>query len=299
MKIAGAPISWGVCEVPNWGLQLAADRVLAEMHALGLEATETGPDGFLPPDAAERRAVLARHGLRLVAGFVPIVLHRADQRDAALASAEQAAAALATAGAEVLVAAAATGDDGYDESPVLDDDEWGELFTRLDEVGETADRHGLALALHPHLGTVVEGPDAVDRVLSESKVELCIDTGHLFVGGSDPVAVTEQAAAESRVRHVHLKDVDARLAEVVREGRLPYRDAVRQGLYRPLGEGDVPIAGVVRALEATGYRHWYVIEQDRVLDGDGSADEAPPAADVRISLDYLDQFNHQEGKRNP
>jgi inosose dehydratase len=39
-KIAGAPISWGVCEVPGWGYQLGPDRVLAEMRQVGLLATE-------------------------------------------------------------------------------------------------------------------------------------------------------------------------------------------------------------------------------------------------------------------
>jgi hypothetical protein len=27
-RIAAAPISWGVCEVPGWGHQMAAERVL-------------------------------------------------------------------------------------------------------------------------------------------------------------------------------------------------------------------------------------------------------------------------------
>ena len=49
-RIAGAPISWGVCEVPNWGYQLAPSRVLDEMRDVGLAATELGPEGFLPAD---------------------------------------------------------------------------------------------------------------------------------------------------------------------------------------------------------------------------------------------------------
>ena len=45
-RIAGAPISWGVCEVPGWGYQLGPDKVLTEMREVGLLATELGPDGF-------------------------------------------------------------------------------------------------------------------------------------------------------------------------------------------------------------------------------------------------------------
>ena len=41
-RLAGAPISWGVCEVPGWGIELSPDRVLGEMRQLGLTATELG-----------------------------------------------------------------------------------------------------------------------------------------------------------------------------------------------------------------------------------------------------------------
>src|SRR3954464_9933085 len=74
-RLAGAPISWGVCEVPGWGRQLAPERVLAEMAELGLRATELGPTGYLPHDPGAVRDLLGRHDLTLVGGFVPLVLH--------------------------------------------------------------------------------------------------------------------------------------------------------------------------------------------------------------------------------
>ena len=74
-KIAGAPISWGVCEVPGWGYQLTADRVLREMREVGLMATELGPEGFLPSEPAAMARVLSEHGLQAVGGFTPLLLH--------------------------------------------------------------------------------------------------------------------------------------------------------------------------------------------------------------------------------
>src|SRR3954466_5549492 len=74
-RLAAGPISWGVCEVPGWGLQLSPDRVFSEMAGLGITATELGPLGWLPTDVREARAVLDRYGLRLVGGFVPVVVH--------------------------------------------------------------------------------------------------------------------------------------------------------------------------------------------------------------------------------
>lgn len=41
-RIAAAPISWGVCEVPGWGVQLSCERVLGDAQRLGLTATEAG-----------------------------------------------------------------------------------------------------------------------------------------------------------------------------------------------------------------------------------------------------------------
>jgi inosose dehydratase len=135
--------------------------------------------------------------------------------------------------------------------------------------------------LHPHAGTVVERYAEVVRVLDGCGVPLTLDTGHLVVGGTDPAELARQAA--DRVAHAHLKDVDAGLAARVRAGELGYAAAVRAGMYRPLGRGDVDIAGIVAALEGAGYQGWYVLEQDTVLAG--PADD--PVVDVRASLAFL------------
>jgi inosose dehydratase len=79
-RVAAAPISWGICEAPGWGLQMAPERVLGEMRDLGIRATELGALGWLPTDATALRSMLSDHGLDLVGGFVPLVLHRADRR---------------------------------------------------------------------------------------------------------------------------------------------------------------------------------------------------------------------------
>src|SRR5436309_6340719 len=105
-KIAGAPISWGVCEVPGWGYQLEPDRVLSEMAGLGLPATELGPDGYLPTDPSRLEAALADHGLGLVAGFVPAVLHEPAELEEELERVAAQADLLGAAGADVIVLAA-------------------------------------------------------------------------------------------------------------------------------------------------------------------------------------------------
>jgi inosose dehydratase len=283
-RVAGAPITWGVCEIPGWGFQLDPDRVLREMGAIGLRATELGPDDFLPHEPQQLVALLGSHGLRAAAGFVPIVLHRRERVDEQLDYARRAATRLARCEADVMVVAAATGGNGYEAPGELDDPEWQTLTESLDRVTEVGAEKDLSVALHPHHGTVIAGPASVYRLLESSPVSLCIDTGHLSIGGADPLEVV--TAASGRVAHVHLKDVDRGLADGVRTGRLPYREAARRGLYRPLGRGGVDIAAIVAELESTFYRGWYVLEQDAVLEespapGDG------PVEDAERSLNWL------------
>jgi inosose dehydratase len=282
-RIAGAPISWGVCEVPGWGRQLEAARVLGEMRALGLVATEFGPVGFLEEEPAAKAAQLASYGMTAVGGFLPVLVHDPDHDplpevdtfiDGCLAS-----------GAGVVVLAAFTGVDGYDARPVLDDEGWTVMLANLDRITDRASARGVIACVHPHVGTMVETGEETERVLAGSRVGLCVDTGHLLVGGADPVALT--ARHPDRVVHVHLKDVDGALAGKVIDGSLTFGEAVRDGMFRPLGDGDVDIAAMVRVLEAAGYLGWYVLEQDVMLDvAPGEGDEGP-VADVRKSLDYL------------
>ena len=63
-------------------------------------------------------------------------------------------------------------------------------------------------------------------------ISLCLDTGHLLIGGTDPAELTRQAP--DRIAHVHFKDVDASKAKHVQDGRWTYTEGV---------SGHVPAAG--------------------------------------------------------
>ena len=280
-KIGGAPISWGVCEVPGWGYQLGPDRVLAEMRQVGLTATELGPDGFLPTQPDAMTQVLNHHGLRAVGGFTPLLLHVAAHDP--VSEVERLLQGYDATGADVLVLSAVTGADGYDTRPELDDDGWRALLGNLDRLAGLAASRGVRAVLHPHVGTMVENGAEVQRVLEGSSVDLCLDTGHLLIGGTDPAELARQAP--ERVAHVHFKDVDARLARQVQDGQLTYTEGVRDGMYRPLGAGDVDVPAIVGSLHGRGYDGWYVLEQDTILTEEPAGQG--PVADVWASAEHL------------
>jgi inosose dehydratase len=280
-NVAGAPISWGVCEVPGWGAQLDPDRVFAEMASLGLRATELGPIGYLPFEPAAIRERLGRHGLRLVGGFVPLVLHESELQTA---EAERIAAVLAEAGAQMFVAAAVA--DPQWSAPVpLAPEDFKRLARHLAEIERRVEQHGLTLALHPHAGTQVETAEDVERMLAVSASPWCLDTGHLMIGGADPAEFVR--AHGDRIVHAHLKDVDAGIATRLRAGELTLVQATQAGLFRPLGQGDAGIGEVVDLLRTAGYERWLVLEQDTAITGEEPPVGRGPVIDVRTSIDYL------------
>jgi inosose dehydratase len=282
-RVATAPISWGVCEVPGWGLTLPPERVLAEMAQLGFEATELGALGYLPLEPEALRARLQRHGLRLVSGFVPLVLH--EQKLAPTrAQTERIASLLANTKTEVFVAAVVM-DADWAPPAALDEAAWARLIDHLAEISELAAAHGLELALHPHAGTLIEQEAEIERLLETSHVPVCLDTGHLVIAGVEPPDFVRHHG--ERIVHVHLKDIDSGLAERLRSGELSLVEAVQAGLFRPLGQGDAGIAEVVELLDRKGYERWLVLEQDTAITGEEPPVGSGPILDVQASVEYL------------
>ena len=283
-RLAGAPISWGVCEVPGWGVMLPAERVLSEMRSLGLSATELGAPGFLPRDPEALRELLDRHSLSCVGGFVPVVLHDRDARARTMTEARDASAFIGAAGGSMFVSAIVV-DAGWSPRFELSAAQWDHLIGMLGDIDEVCASRGLTHALHPHVGTLVETASDVSRVLDRSDVRWTLDTGHLHIGGYDPVRFAVDAG--ERIVHVHLKDVRNPVADELRAGRRTLQQATRDGLFTSLGSGDAPVRATVEALESAGYRGWYVLEQDTDLGASAPEPGLGPIESARESVHYL------------
>ncbi len=284
-RIAGAPITWGVDGSPGWGHLMDRDRVMSEMVQTGLSATELGPDGYLPTDPDELTDYVASYGLVVVGGFVPALLYRPDRVERELQYVGRASRQLAAAGSNVLVLGPSSHYDGYDRQVAMDDIEWRIFLENLRRLDDIVGGQGLVTALHPHWGMAIENGAHVERLMESSDVGLCLDTGHLYLGGTDPADIARMVP--DRIHHVHLKDVDGAWAERVRSGEAAFRQSVIDGMFVPLGHGAVDIAGVITTLEGAGYRGWYVLEQDTALD-DEPGPGTGPKADAEISVKYLE-----------
>lgn len=144
--------------------------------------------------------------------------------------------------------------------------DWKQAPKTLAELNELASQFGLTVAVHPHVGTHFETGDEVSRlvdVISGTPIKLCLDTGHLLIGGSDPIALLDAQGAN--IVHVHAKDVSGPMLEEVKAGRQTYMEAVGNGLYCDLGTGLVDWKGLAAGLAKAQYSGWVVAEQDQVL----------------------------------
>ena len=268
-RVATAPISWGVCEVPGWGYQLPADRVLAEMRSAGFTHTELGSWGYLPTEPANLRTTLDGYGLNLLGGFVPLVLHDPSRAESTRAAARRWARLISGGGGQFFVTCAVSREDRWRQGP-LSDAEWAVLCSSLTEVDGIAAEHGLQQVYHSHFGSLVETDAELIRILEGSEVSLVLDTAHITIGGTDVAELLDHYAP--RVGLVHLKDLEPSLAARLKAGELSLMQAVQCGLFPPLGRGGVAIAEIVARLEESGRDLWYVLEQDAAIaEGDLSA----------------------------
>jgi inosose dehydratase len=296
IRIGTAPISWGACEIPEWGDQLPYAQVLDEMAECGYEGTELGPWSYLPTDPAALRRELDARKLALVAAFCPVTLHDRDRRPASLRTARETIDLLAAAGATVLVLAdagderraAIAGRVPADGSSGFSHGEWRRFSDGVNDIARRARERGLITAFHPHAATYVERPEEIARLMRDtdpSLVGLCLDTGHVAYGGGDPAEIARAHAR--RVRHVHLKDMrrDVRADALARH--LDFRQAVGMDVFAPLGEGSLDLRGTLNALRAAGYAGWLIVEQDVRL---GVSQRAAPRRDARHSRRYLKEL---------
>lgn len=283
-RLATAPISWGICEVPGWGHQLPVERVLGEMAELGFPATELGSEGYLPSDPEELLLLLKEHDLTLLAGFVPLILHEPNMVDETLRRAEATAALLAACGAEYFNTSPVT---TWDWAPrkELSQAQWDHTMKMFGRIEKITEAHGLKQVLHSHVGTIVETKEEILRVLNGCEVSFVLDTAHFAVGGYDPVDFAAEFA--NRVGLVHIKDTKMSVSDRLNAGDLTLMEAVQADIFPPVGDGDLDIDTVIQSLEEAGFDGWYVLEQDVAITGAEPGIGSGPIEGVRKSVEYL------------
>jgi len=285
IKLAISPVTWGVdfADSPNnppW------QQVIDDIVESGLPAMELGPVGYLPEDPEFIRSLIADNNLLSAGSFIFDEFHDPDARERLIGIAERVCRLIEASGGTLLslidkpdaVRVATAGRPGA--APRLDDASWAAMLDQFNAIAAVAREFGVHPVVHPHVGGYVEFEDEIERLVAETELDLCLDTGHLAYARMDPALMIRRHA--DRLAHVHFKDIRADILDRVDSEALTFWQAIAEGIFCPVGEGVVDIADVLAALDDAGYDGFATIEQDRVP-GTGT-----PLDDVRKSVAVIE-----------
>ncbi|HSS95044.1 MAG TPA: TIM barrel protein [Candidatus Dormibacteraeota bacterium] len=295
--IANAPVSYGAFELtvgidPNVP---DAAFVLDEVAGAGYAGVDLGPVGYFG-QGDELASALASRGLVLCGGFFELpfsdpqamlaampglsallnVFDSAPTADAGLKPKPT----LADAGSELRRARPCQA--ARDHGLGFDADGWKRFADGVEMAAAECRKRGYEPTLHHETGTHIEAEWEIAKALELTSIGLCLDTGHLLLGQGDPMRAL--GAWGPRINHVHLKDArQAIVDDIVREAA-PVAEIWRRQAFCRLGEGDLDVDGVLKALKSS-YSGWIVVEQDVLPDPAGSTGQ--PAGDQRANREFL------------
>jgi inosose dehydratase len=262
------PIAWSNDDDQTLGGQIPLETCLSETAQIGFDGIENGHK--FPRDPVALKAVLAPHGLQFVSAWTSLDLLELtveEQKKKIQPDIDR----LAAMGCSVAIACETSNTiHGNPQAalagrPILPADQWEPWGARVEAIAEWTASQGLPLVYHPHMGTIVQTPDEVDRLMAVTgpATRLLFDTGHCFFGGGDPAAVL--ARHVHRLGHLHAKNVRPAIAAQVWAEGLSFLDAVKRGVFTVPGdpEGGVDFTAVLRVAANAGYQGWLVIEAEQ------------------------------------
>ncbi|WP_457583683.1 sugar phosphate isomerase/epimerase family protein [Ensifer canadensis] len=299
ITITTAPCCWGVDDVNNPNLP-AWSRVFDEAAAAGYGGLELGPYGYVPLDERLVAAALSERNLFIVAGTIFDDLVSPGNRDNLMRQTDEICGVITrppqpprVAGQRFATPYLTVMDWGHDErdyaaghfdrAPRLSDEAWAGMVANIKAIAERARGYGVRAVIHPHAGGYLEFADEIERIardVTQEAAGFCLDTGHIYYAGMDPVDTLRRYA--DRLDYVHFKDIDQAVFDRVMGEKIRFFEACAQGVMCPIGRGVIDYPAVKRALDDIGYHGFITVEQER-----DPRSVAGSLADVRESRDYL------------
>lgn len=263
MLIANAPCSWGIT-YPT-GNSYSWQQYLDQVAAAGYRGTELGPFGFLPNDPALLKEELAKRNLIMIGATHVHTFGDAGSSSVLMQTLRELSTLLLSLGSKHLVIMDESNWYPKGQEGVLNELGWNGLTQMVRDAQSFVEgEYGLKLSFHPHIGTAVEREGQIDRLLAETEIDLCFDTGHHAFWDQDPLAYMQRVFP--RIAYMHLKNVDGAVRQRVLDGQLSVADSYGAGVMCPLPDGVVDIQAVMRLLTDRGFSGPIVVEQDAAAD---------------------------------
>ena len=265
IKISCAPCCWGVDNVnnpylPNW------ERVLDEAAEAGYRGMELGPYGYIPLDIDVVSNALDKRGLFIIAGTIfddlvaPSNLgNLLRQTDEICALITRLPAVPKEEGQHFPTPFLVVMDWGHEErdynaghsdrAPRLSAMNWQGMMDHIRAIAKLAsEKYGVRTVIHPHAGGYIEFADEILKVIEDIPYDmagLCLDTGHLYYAGMDPISWLRDHA--ERLDYIHFKDIDPKVFNQVMGEHIAFFDACAKGVMCPIGKGVIDYKAIPRA----------------------------------------------------
>ncbi len=283
-----APINWNNDDLPALGSGYSLERILSEMNQAGYEGTEFG--NKFPNEASVLCEILDTFNLKLTSSWHSTYFVLNEQENE-LKNVEQKVIFLKEANAEVINIAECSGSVHSDinkslaSKPILSNSDWELLIGSLNKAGEICNNYGIRLAYHHHMGTCVQTAEEIKRLLEftdPNYVNLCVDTGHLYYAGIDPVVFIESNL--DRIEHVHFKDVRKEEFKRYDSSSDSFLNTILSGIFTVPGDGCIDFSSIVKILQQNHYNGWIIVEAEQDPD---KADPLHYAISARNFLDSI------------
>lgn len=269
LRVGTAPVNWNNNDLQGWRPVVPFPAILDEMLAAGYVETEWDEAFGTDVESLNRERQLRGMSFTGAYRWLDFVNDRQFVRD--LEAIRSFLETLQGIGAGHLIVAdalrphrvAIAGSVPDDGSASLDQTAYDRLAMNLGRLVDVACTYGLSVHYHNHVGSYVETPGEVNRLIESlggTGADLCFDTGHFAFGGGDVLSFLQ--ANSDQIGYLHLKDVDPVVLATARSMRWSFLDALRHIVFCPVGSGHAQIAAIIEHLTGTGFRHVVIIEQD-------------------------------------
>lgn len=269
VKLGIAPIAWTNDDLPDLGAENTFEQCVSEMALAGYTGSEVG--NKYPKDPKELKKALDLRGMEICNQWFSSFLITKPFEEVEKEFRSQLA-YLKEMGAKIIGASEQSYSvQGQQDTPifghkyVMNDEEWERFCNGMNALGKIAkEEYGISLTFHHHMGTVVQNPDEVERMMEDTDpeyVSLLFDTGHFTYCGADPLEMAEKYI--DRIKHVHLKDIRPEVVKEVKEKELSFLDGVRMGAFTVPGDGCIDFDPIFKVLEENDYEGYMLVEAEQ------------------------------------
>lgn len=270
VKLGIAPIAWTNDDMPELGVENTFEQCVSEMALAGFTGSEVG--NKYPKDPEVLKKALDLRGIQICNAWFSAFLTTKPLDETVEAFIKHRDFLHAVGAGMIGVAEQGHSIQGMMDVPVFEgkpsftNDEWKRLAEGMNKLAELAEEKGMKVSYHHHMGTGVQTPEEIDRLMdmTSDNVYLLFDSGHLvFSEGDQKAAEAVLKKYARRVAHVHLKDIRKEVLQQVKSHRWSFLTAVRNGVFTVPGDGMIDFEPLFGMLKEADYEGWFVVEAEQ------------------------------------